>query len=152
MRGRLLFGMLVLCLSGRVIAQEPPAGAASAPPRRPPENLRVLPKDVDPKPQMMKIAQALGVQCSFCHVQGNFASDEYRTKITARRMMQMVKAINEQNFPNHETTADSPLGSAVTCYTCHRGAQKPATAAPAAKPGVIAAWPGTAPGPRSDGR
>ena len=88
---------------------------------------------------MTKIAQALGVQCSFCHVQGNFPSDEYRTKITARRMMQMVKALNEQNFPNHETKeGDSPLGSAVTCYTCHRGQQKPATVPPpaAAKPGA----------------
>ncbi len=97
-------------------SQEPAAG--QAPTQKPPENLKVLPPTTNLRSEMMKISEALGVKCGFCHVQGNYPSDEYSQKRTARRMMQMVKTINETNFPNQKPKeGDSPLGSAVTCYT-----------------------------------
>ncbi len=73
-------------------------------------------------PTMMAFKAALGVECTFCHVQGNFASDDKPEKETARHMITMAKNINA-NFPDGQTH--------VTCYTCHRGATEPATAPPA---------------------
>jgi hypothetical protein len=71
-------------------------------------------------------------------VQGNFPSDERREKLTARRMMEMVKNINATTFASRKPQeGDSPLGGPVTCYTCHRGEEHPVSAPPAAaKPGV----------------
>ena len=52
--------------------------------------------------------------CAYCHVQGNFASDDLYTKVVARRMFQMVQHMNV-DWKDH-------VGSTgVTCYTCHRG-------------------------------
>jgi len=68
--------------------------------------------------EMQQINVALGVSCAFCHVRGNFASDDNPHKLTARKMLEMTGKINEQFFPG--TTR-------VTCYTCHQGEQKPKT-------------------------
>ena len=134
----------LVCLTTFVIAaapvsaQDPPPDAATQNrPQRPPENLKVLPPIPNLRAEMQKIADSLGVKCSFCHVQGNFPSDERREKLTARRMMEMVKNINATTFASRKPQeGDSPLGGAVTCYTCHRGEQHPMTApAAAAKPG-----------------
>jgi len=57
--------------------------------------------------------------CAYCHIQGNFASDENYAKVVARRMFQMVQHLN-RNWKDH-------LGeTGVTCYTCHRGLNIPA--------------------------
>jgi hypothetical protein len=61
---------------------------------------------------------ALGVRCDFCHVQGDFASDEKPHKEIARKMIVMAREINA-NFPDGKMH--------VTCYTCHRGSEEPAT-------------------------
>ncbi|MGD0365264.1 MAG: c-type cytochrome, partial [Bryobacteraceae bacterium] len=61
---------------------------------------------------------ALGVRCDFCHVQGDFASDEKPHKEIARKMIVMAREINAK-FPDGKMH--------VTCYTCHRGAEEPAT-------------------------
>ena len=93
---------------------------------RPPQNLKVL-KIEDPRQvgQIMRTFTAgLGVQCSYCHVQGNFASDENPKKEVARHMIQMSMDINK-NFTDGKMH--------VTCYTCHRGEAEPKTA-PEAKP------------------
>ena len=66
-----------------------------------------------------RIPAGLGVQCNFCHVQGNFPSDDNPKKEIARHMIQMVQAINA-NFKDGKTH--------VTCYTCHRGEKEPKTA------------------------
>lgn len=58
---------------------------------------------------------ALGVGCNFCHVQGNFASDDKPQKETARSMMHMVNDINQRSF-------SVPT---VTCNTCHHGQPRP---------------------------
>jgi hypothetical protein len=127
---------VIICTATFAAAQGTgtPAGAAAPGqrPQRPPENLKVLPPTVTIQREMMRITAALGVKCDFCHVQGNFPSDEKKEKQMARRMMQMVKALNA-NFPNQEVQeGDSVLGSAISCYTCHRGEQRPATNPPAA--------------------
>jgi hypothetical protein len=65
---------------------------------------------------MQFITYSLGVECSFCHVEGAFEKDDKKPKETARKMMQMVAAINLQNFDAKRE---------VTCFSCHRGAQRP---------------------------
>jgi photosynthetic reaction center cytochrome c subunit len=69
-------------------------------------------------PAMQFITASLGVQCDFCHVENAFDKDDKKTKQTARKMMQMMFAINKDNFDGHRE---------VTCYACHRGAPKPVT-------------------------
>src|SRR5579862_3191955 len=67
-------------------------------PPRPPQNLKIL-KVEDPREvgQIMRTFTAgLGVQCSYCHVQGNFASDDNPKKETARKMIRMAMKINAE--------------------------------------------------------
>jgi photosynthetic reaction center cytochrome c subunit len=68
---------------------------------------------------MRTFTVGLGVQCNYCHVQGNNASDDNPKKEIARHMIQMVQQINA-NFP------DGKLH--VSCFTCHRGEAEPKTA------------------------
>jgi hypothetical protein len=84
-----------------------------------PKNLKLLPADENLIPTMRSFTVALGVKCDFCHVQGDFASDDKHHKEIARHMITMAKNING-NFPDGKTH--------VTCYTCHRGATEPAMA------------------------
>ena len=71
-------------------------------------------------PSMQFITASLGVECEYCHVRGDkgldFEKDDKKTKVTARKMMQMMFAINKDNFEGHRD---------VTCYSCHRGAADP---------------------------
>ncbi len=78
---------------------------------------------------MRTFTVALGANCGFCHVQGDFASDENPKKEIARHMIEMTQHLNQQfNQARNDTK------TYVTCYTCHRGANEPLTApaAPAA--------------------
>ncbi len=54
--------------------------------------------------------------CNYCHVPGDFASDNIYTKVVSRRMFQMVRDTNT-NWKSHVAVN----GVGVTCYTCHRG-------------------------------
>jgi photosynthetic reaction center cytochrome c subunit len=67
-------------------------------------------------PSMQFITASLGVECDFCHVQGAFEKDDKKTKQTARKMMEMMFAINKENFDGERE---------VTCYSCHRGSTDP---------------------------
>lgn len=72
-------------------------------------------------PAMQFITISLGVECEFCHVQGadgklQFDKDDKKNKQTARKMMEMMFAINKDNFEGHRE---------VTCYSCHRGSAEP---------------------------
>jgi photosynthetic reaction center cytochrome c subunit len=67
-------------------------------------------------PAMQFITYSLGVECSFCHVEGTPEKDDKKPKQTARKMMQMMFAINQQNFEGKRE---------VTCYSCHRGSSHP---------------------------
>lgn len=82
------------------------------------KNIQVL-KDIPASqllPGMRYITTALGVECNFCHVDGNFPSDDKRPKQTARQMMTMLFAINKDNFDGRPE---------VSCFTCHQGRQSP---------------------------
>jgi len=81
-------------------------------------NIQVL-KDIPADqliPAMRYITAALGVECDYCHVPNHFDSDDKPHKLTARKMMTMMFAIDKDNFNGRRE---------VTCYTCHRGAAHP---------------------------
>src|SRR2546426_6428718 len=50
--------------------------------------------------EMQLMTQSLGVSCGSCHARGNFASEANPRKVTARSMLEMTKAINQQFFPD----------------------------------------------------
>ena len=99
----------------------PAPQASTAAPRKAEEqfkNIQVL-KGVPAEqvfPTMQFIAASLGVECEFCHVQNAFDKDDKKTKQTARKMMEMMFAINKNNFDGNRE---------VTCYSCHRGSAHP---------------------------
>jgi len=72
---------------------------------------------------MGMISAALGLNCLDCHTSDSdtawerFAVDT-TMKRTSRRMIQMVAAINKENFAGVRN---------VTCWTCHRGDLRPST-------------------------
>ena len=102
-----------------VSAQEKKGG-----PPGPPKNLKVLPADTDIRATMAAYRAGLGVMCTYCHAQGDFASDEVPKKNIARGMIRMVNDLNSR-FPDGKAH--------VSCYTCHRGAEEPLMAPPAAQ-------------------
>jgi photosynthetic reaction center cytochrome c subunit len=67
-------------------------------------------------PAMQFINASLGVECDFCHVPNAMDKDDKKPKKIARQMMEMMFAINKDNFNGSRM---------VTCYSCHRGATRP---------------------------
>jgi hypothetical protein len=64
---------------------------------------------------------SLGADCSYCHVpesSGNWEryADDNPHKRSARRMVQMMSALNQTYFGGRRL---------VTCYSCHRGFERP---------------------------
>ena len=49
-------------------------------------------------PSMQFIAASLGVECEFCHVAHANDKDDKKPKVTARKMIAMMMAINKDNF------------------------------------------------------
>jgi hypothetical protein len=75
-------------------------------------------------------SRSLGVRCSFCHVMGRWEKDDKSDKQVTREMLRMTNTINTQLLPNIKgLMSDKPQ---VTCATCHRGQEKPATSMEAA--------------------
>lgn len=114
-----LAAFTVIALSGQ--APEGKKGGGG-----PPKNLKVLPSTMDRAAVvnvMRNFTAGLGVQCTYCHVQGQFDSDENPKKETARMMMRMVGQIN---------MAFGDGKQHVACFTCHRGAEMPVMTPPAA--------------------
>jgi hypothetical protein len=105
-----------------LVAQGPPGGGKGGA-KAPHINLKVLPDDANLIPAMRSFEAALGTtDCNFCHDSAaGKDSDANPRKLKARMMITMVADINKQ-FGDGKTH--------VTCYTCHRGAQAPLTAAP----------------------
>jgi hypothetical protein len=68
-------------------------------------------------------SRALGVNCTHCHVEQDFASDDKRPKRAAREMAAMHRGINEQLKKMENLTPDP--NRAINCSTCHRGAIDP---------------------------
>jgi hypothetical protein len=96
-------------------AQTPPEAPPPARPAQEPKNLKIL-KPEEVRAKMHSFTVGLGVNCGFCHVQGDMASDENPHKVIARRMIAMTRQANG-TFPDGKER--------VTCYTCHRGQQEP---------------------------
>jgi len=70
-------------------------------------------------------SRSLGVRCSYCHVMGQWDKDDKDDKRVAREMMKMTQTINTQYLANMKgLMSEHPQ---VTCATCHRGQEKPAT-------------------------
>jgi cytochrome c5 len=109
--------------------------AAPAQAETAPQNLQVLPKNMTVR-QVKEImdgwTDALGVDCSTCHVRDaanlgpngkprfNYADDSKQEKKTARVMYAMTQEINAQflsKVPNS--------GIPISCSTCHRGHLSP---------------------------
>ena len=75
--------------------------------------------------EMQVMTQSLGVSCGSCHTRGSFASEANPRKTTARDMLEMTRAINQQFFPDYKPPeGESRLGR-VTCFTCHQGELRP---------------------------
>jgi len=113
-------------------------------------NAKVLPADIGAdrlRNTMVSFSRSLGVRCTFCHVgeEGaplstfDFASDARPHKEIARGMLRLVQRLNGQDLP--AIVGDSESGRPrVTCFTCHRGSEHPATSPPP-PPGAPAAPP-----------
>lgn len=97
-------------------------------------NLQLIPKGTPVQQvvgMMRGFTTALGVRCQHCHLgEGgqplttlNFASDEKRTKKTARIMIKMVMDLNE-TYLSQVPDPPAPLLE-VKCITCHRGVARP---------------------------
>ena len=110
-----------LVLLALVVYAQPPKGKGKGKGGFAPKNLQVLDASTFPG-AMQSFVQALGLQdkggCAFCHEEDR-SSDAKMEKVMARNMIRMVREINAR-FPDGEQH--------VTCWTCHRGDEHPATA------------------------
>jgi photosynthetic reaction center cytochrome c subunit len=110
--------------SARAQSPAAQAPAASKPAEQQFKNIKVL-NGIPAEqliPAMQFIAASLGVECDYCHVSKDhvaglaFEKDDKKPKLIARKMIQMMFAINKDNFDGKRE---------VTCYSCHRGAAEP---------------------------
>jgi hypothetical protein len=119
---------------------QPPAG------NQRPQNLKFFPADI-PRDSLLvfmrSFTQALGVRCTYCHVQEaapagadaapagqggprtNYASDDKETKRKARFMLFMADTVNRVLLASMPARHDPPVR--VRCVTCHRGSPLPQT-------------------------
>src|SRR6201998_101236 len=120
----ILSGIIVSGLKAKSTGKNPPSQTTAAltpTPKKAEEqfkNIQVL-KGIPAEqifPTMQFIAASLGVECEFCHVHNAFEKDDKKPKQAARKMMEMMFAINKDNFEGHRE---------VTCYSCHRGSPHP---------------------------
>ena len=98
-------------------------------------NLKVLPKDISKhelESTMRGFAFALGVRCEHCHVEKkasekglDFTADDKDAKKTARVMLQMVAAINQDYITKVVKTPPDTTVIQVQCVTCHHGLTQP---------------------------
>src|SRR5215472_16503468 len=120
-------GTMAICLLGVTSAPSQSANAGTA--EKPQmsdqafKNIQVL-RGI-PVNEFMNVmgffSASLGMNCTDCHTAdsaGNWDkyADDTQLKNTARRMVLMENLINRSDFGNIQM---------VTCYTCHRGFQKP---------------------------
>jgi tetratricopeptide (TPR) repeat protein len=95
------------------------------------ENLQVFPKDIarDSLQTVMRgFTAALGVRCSFCHVESEATPpqpDYKANKKKARFMLKMVQNLNGTVLTELPDRSDPAVD--VTCATCHHGQSRPRT-------------------------
>lgn len=107
--------LVTLLIAVPLLAQDPPPPEKKGGARPAPKNLQIL-KPEEVRPMMGAFRVALGAQCTTCHVQGDFASDDKPEKTTARMMIAMTRDINAK-------FTDGKMH--VSCFTCHRGSEHP---------------------------
>ena len=92
-----------------------------------PKNLQILTGMSRPEvwEVMNQMASGLGVNCHYCHVKEDVASDAKPQKLRGREMMRMVIDLNARHF------GGKPV---VTCFTCHNGTVHPALMPPLPQP------------------
>jgi photosynthetic reaction center cytochrome c subunit len=124
---RCAVGTMVLCLLGSTWARSQSANAGSNQKPQMSEDafkniqvLRGIPVN-EFMGTMGFFAASLGMNCTDCHVNEsagdwNRYADDTPLKQTARRMVLMENLINRSDFGAERK---------VTCYTCHRGSQRP---------------------------
>ena len=141
-----------IVIAAAAAAPQQPASAGATRP-----NLRVLQALPEAQlfPLMNLLADSLGVQCDYCHVQATpdfsrtpsnvggwvWDRDDKPQKRTAREMMRMVIDLNAGPFKGE---------SRVTCFTCHRGSTQPARTPPLPPPAGSATTPAALPLPSAD--
>jgi hypothetical protein len=68
-------------------------------------------------PAMNALRGLLGVECTYCHTQYDWANDSKPAKLKARRHFEMIRFINHNYFADR---------NGATCWTCHGGHPVPA--------------------------
>jgi hypothetical protein len=118
--------LLWLLVPVSLVAQQPAGrGGGPAPTYK---NLKLLAATSDVPFIMRSFNEALGVQCTYCHTEGDLAADGNPKKEMARRMIGMVRII-DTSFPSSNGVFPDGYHE-VDCLTCHRGSVKPETVAP----------------------
>lgn len=69
-------------------------------------------------------SKSLGVDCTHCHVAGQWEKEDKPTKQIARDMWAMMGSINTEQLKKIRNLRSASPG--VNCTTCHRGQVKPA--------------------------
>jgi len=133
-------GAVLICLIASPAAQTPQTPAPGArqgagPTPSGPSNLTVLPKtwsNQQIQTLMRTFNESLDVQCTHCHVENpkapppapgrgpqlDYTLDGKEEKEVARKMIQMVMALNETSLKG---IGDTSVAEKVSCFTCHRG-------------------------------
>jgi hypothetical protein len=144
---RLVSGFM-LCLGAALIGliAAPAAQAPQAPAPAPrqggagpaptgPSNLKVLPKtwsNQQINALMRTFNESLGVQCTHCHQENpkapppapgrgpqlDYTLDGKAEKDVARKMIQMVMALNDTTLKD---VGDTAIAEKVSCFSCHQG-------------------------------
>ena len=122
MKLRISMVMILCLLSYRAGAQTRPKTAGEAFKNVTTSTLKGLTVD-DFIGAMGVMAAGLGYDCADCHRNAGYdtvdwAADSMPTKVTARKMIEMVDTINRTNFAGVQL---------VTCWTCHHGREIPTT-------------------------
>jgi photosynthetic reaction center cytochrome c subunit len=134
----IIFGVMVTAAASAPSAQRPPLAEDVF------KNVQVL-KGI-PVNQFMEtmgfFSASLGADCTFCHVTESGGSwekyaDDNQHKRTARGMVTMMNAINRDHFGGRQV---------VTCYTCHRGGDRPKVT-----PSLAALYGASPPDEQADG-
>src|ERR1051326_2679635 len=124
--------VIILCLlSYRAWAQTRPKTAGEAFKNVTTSALKGLTVD-DFIGAMGVMAAGLGYDCADCHRNAGYdtvdwAADSMPTKVTARKMIEMVDTINRTNFAGVQL---------VTCWTCHHGREIPTTSEKSTEPTI----------------
>ena len=111
----MLIPLLCLAVTGWLLTAQAPAPPIAA----------------DVRAAMDDINRALGVECGHCHVADKWTDDTKPAFGTARNMMKMVQVVNAKLVD---------VGT-VSCWTCHRGEEKPSRLPTARLDAEIAKWP-----------